>query len=120
MRPFPLPQADGRNRPRVPVRSSPAAPAPPLFAASHAVPAPHESGSGVNAVGKALHEFHRHHHVVAGAIAPSCFQLQHHLPSAVHTEPLVGDRRAGDIGTPSCHIGAVYLKYPHSKTFSKA
>ena len=47
--------------------------------------------------GQALHEFHRLHHVVAGAIAPRRLEFQHHLPGAVDTEPLVGDRRAGDI-----------------------
>ena len=46
--------------------------------------------------GQARHEFHRLHHVVAGAIAPRRLEFQHHLPGAVGTEPLVGDRRAGD------------------------
>ena len=47
--------------------------------------------------GQTLHELHRCHHVVAGAIAPRRLELQHDLPGAVHTEPLIGNRRAGDI-----------------------
>ncbi len=41
-----------------------------------------------------LHEFHRRHDVVAGAIAPRRLQFQHHLPGAVHTQPLVCNRGA--------------------------
>ena len=44
--------------------------------------------------GQALHEFHWLHHMVAGAIAPRRLEFQHHLPGAVDTKPLVGDRRA--------------------------
>ena len=35
--------------------------------------------------------------MVAGAIAPGCLELQYHLPGAVHTQALIGNRRAGDV-----------------------
>ena len=44
-----------------------------------------------------LHELHRHKHDVAGAVVPRGLELQHHLPLAVDTQPLVADRRAGDL-----------------------
>jgi hypothetical protein len=100
MRPFVL---------SVGVWSPSAAPAPPPYAASHSVPIPHESRSGADAalasvypelalakVG-ALHEFHRLDHMVAAAVAPRRLELQYDVPSAVHTEPFVGDRWAGDV-----------------------
>ena len=46
--------------------------------------------------GQALHEFHRCHHVVAGAVAPRRLELQH-LSSTVQAQALVGNRRAGDV-----------------------
>ena len=44
-----------------------------------------------------LHEFQRRHHEVARAVAIRRLQLEHHLPGAVHTEPLVGDGQARDV-----------------------
>ena len=44
-----------------------------------------------------LHEFQRRHHEVARAVAIGGLQLEHRLPRAVHTEPLVGDGRARDV-----------------------
>jgi len=41
-----------------------------------------------------VHEFQRRHHEVARAVAIRRLQLEHHLPRAVHTQPLVGDGRA--------------------------
>ena len=35
--------------------------------------------------------------MVAGAIAPRRLELRHHLPGAVHTQALIGNRGAGDI-----------------------
>lgn len=47
--------------------------------------------------GQALHEFHRCHHQMAGAIALGGLELHHHLPRAVHTTAVTGDHRAGDV-----------------------
>jgi hypothetical protein len=44
-----------------------------------------------------LHELQRRHHEVGGAVAIRCFELEHHLPRAVHTQPFVGDGRARDL-----------------------
>jgi hypothetical protein len=35
--------------------------------------------------------------MVAGAIVPRRLELQDDVPGAIHTEPLVGNRRAGDV-----------------------
>ena len=33
--------------------------------------------------GQSVHELQRRHHMVRGAVAPGCLQLEHHLPAAL-------------------------------------
>ena len=54
-----------------------------------------------------LHEFQRRHHEVARAIAIGGLQLEHHLPGAVHAEPLVGDGRAHDVAAQVLKVAAL-------------
>ena len=44
-----------------------------------------------------LHELYRLKHDVAGAVVPRGLELQHYLPLAIDTQPLVADRRAGGV-----------------------
>ena len=70
-------------------------------AALRSARARHGSGLDVRAGGapggQALHEFQRRHDDMGGAVFERALQLQHHLAGAVTLEPVVGDRRAGDI-----------------------
>ena len=46
---------------------------------------------------QSLHELHRLHHMVIGTISPCRFELQHHLPGAVHTQAFIGNCRASEV-----------------------
>ena len=47
--------------------------------------------------GEPLHELHRRHHDVGGAVAIRCSEFENYLPRAVHTKPFVGDDQARDV-----------------------
>ena len=46
---------------------------------------------------QSLHELQRRHDQVRGAIAPSCLELEHHLPGGVGLHAFVGQCRASDV-----------------------
>ncbi len=48
-----------------------------------------------------LHELQRRHHQMRGAVAPGCFERQHHLANRVALYPFVGQRRASDVTAQS-------------------
>jgi hypothetical protein len=49
----------------------------------------------------------RRHHDVGGAVLVGALQLQHHLAGAVKLEPLIGDRRTGDIAAQVLKLRAL-------------
>src|SRR3954452_2087428 len=57
--------------------------------------------------GQALQELQRRHHDMGGAVAPGALELQHDLASAVALEPLVGNRRAGDVAAQAFELLAL-------------
>jgi len=57
--------------------------------------------------GEPLHELQRRHHDMGGAVAPGAFELQHHLAGLIALEPLVGNRRAGDIAAQALELLAL-------------
>jgi hypothetical protein len=68
----------------------------------HWVRARRGSGSSVSAAAAPVrpvgsHELQRRHHHVGGAVAVGALKPQYHIANAVTLEPLVGDRRAGDV-----------------------
>jgi len=63
----------------------------------HSVKADQMQARARHESGEPLHEFQRRHHEVVRSITIRRLQLEHHLPRAVHTQPLVGDGRARDV-----------------------
>ena len=53
-------------------------------------------GRGTSAC-QALHEFQRRHDEMGGTVFVRTLQLQHDIAGAATLEPLIGDRRTGDI-----------------------
>ena len=57
--------------------------------------------------GEPLQELQRRHDDVGGAVAVGAFELQHDLAGAVALEPLVGNRRAGDVAAQAFELLAL-------------
>ena len=66
--------------------------------------------------GEPLHEFQRRHDEVARAVAIRGLRLEHHLPGAVHAEPLVGGGRAGDVAAPLLKVAALIGGAAHPRS----
>ena len=73
-------------------------------------------GRGTSAA-QALHELQRRHHDRGGAVVPGALELQHDLARAIALEPLVGNRRAGDIAAQAFELLALHQRHsvlPHA------
>ena len=73
----------------------------------HAVKADQMQARTGNERGQPLHELKRREHDVCGAVLIRALQLQHHLASAVALDPLISERRAGNV-TPASALACAW------------
>ena len=63
--------------------------------------------------GQPLHELQRRHHQLRGPVAPSCLELEHHLPGGVGLHAFVGQCRARDVAAQLLQRLAVFGRAAH-------
>jgi hypothetical protein len=69
---------------------------------------------------QALHELQWLHDDMGGAVFVRTLQLQHDLAGAVTLEPIIGDRRAGDIAAELLEFGTLIGAPAHRRMKAKA
>ncbi len=60
-----------------------------------------------NERGQSLHKLQRREHDVGGAVLIRALELQHHLASVVAFDPLIGERRAGNVAAQAFELLAL-------------